>query len=200
MSNLTGNHLVKETMKKILMWAVIAITAFSFDSFSASAKDVTGMRMEIAESEEDDNEMSLFTYKDQDGTLGYYLSLGRVFRISDILFDNNVDNTFDHIDEVCLCLGTTADEALESLNTILALYDEDVNTVAELPARMCTGSERLGDFTTINCVVKKKFLKGKYLQFNFVSGKHSAEADLGKTTVKFLKKALELDMKRHKKN
>ena len=185
-------------MKKILMWAVIAILTLSFDSFSASAKDVTGMRMEIAEVEEDDNEFSIFTYKDKDGTYGYYMSLGRVFRIMDLLFDGETNTSFDHVDEVCLCLGGTAEQALTSLDLLLSYFDEDVNTIAEFPARMSTGAERLGDLTIIHCVVKKKFLKGKYLQFNFVSGKHSAEADLSKSTVKFLKKALEFDMKRHK--
>ena len=65
---------------------------------------------------------------------------------------------------------------------------------------MATGADKLGGLTIINCVVKKKFIKGKYLQFNFVSGKHSAEVDLSQSTDKFLRKALELDMKRHKKN
>lgn len=185
-------------MKKILMWALIAVMMLSFDTFSASAKDVTGMRMEIAEDEDGDNEFSIFTYKDDDGTFGYYLSLGRVFRVMDILFDGNTDTSFDHIDEVCLCLGATAEQAKVSLELLLSYFDEDINTIAEFPARMSTGAEKLGKPTIINCVVKKKFIKGKYLQFNFVSGKHSAEADLSKSTVKFLKKALELDMKRHK--
>ena len=186
-------------MKKIFLWAIIAITALSFDTFSASAKDIpVGMRMEIAEAEEDDNEFALFTYKDEDGTTGYYLGLGHVFRILDILFDGELNTSFDHVDEVCLCLGTTSDQAMASLDLLLSFFDEDVNTIAEFPARMATGSERLGKPTIIHCIVKKKFLKGKYLQFNFPSGKHSAEADLSKSTVKFLKKALELDMKRHK--
>lgn len=186
-------------MKKILMWTVLAVMMLSIDTFSANAKDIpVGMRMEIAETEEDDNELTLFTYKDEDGTVGYYLGLGRVFRILDIFFDGDNNNSFDHIDEVCLCLGVTADQAMESLDLLLSFYDEDVNTIAEFPARMSTGSDRLGEPTIINCVVKKKFLRGKYLQFNFVSGKHSAEADLSKSNVKFLKKALEFDMKRHK--
>ena len=186
-------------MKKIFMWAVIAITALSCNPFSATAKDIpVGMRMEIAEVEDDDNDFTLFTYKDKDGTVGYYLGLGRVFRVLDVLFDGELNSSFDHVDEVCLCLGGTADQALASLDLLLSFYDEDVNTIAEFPARMSTGAERLGQPTIINCVVKKKFLKGKYLQFNFVSGKHSAEADLEKSTVKFLRKMLQLDSKRHK--
>ena len=181
------------------MWAVIAIVALTSNTFTASAKDIpVGMRMEIAEVEDDDNEFTIFTYKDQDGTLGYYLSLGHVIRIMDLLFDGETNTSFDHVDEVCLCLGVTADEALASLDLLLSFYEEDFNTVAEFPARMSTGAERLGDLTIIHCIVKKKFLKGKYLQFNFASGKHSAEADLTKSTVKFLKKGLEFDMKRHK--
>ena len=173
----------------------------SIDGFSASAKDnPVGMRMEIAESGDDDNETVLFTYKDQDGTEAYYLGLGRVFRILDVLFDGELNTSFDHVDEVCLCLGTTAEPALASFDLLLSFYDEDINTIAEFPARMATGADKLGGLTIINCVVKKKFIKGKYLQFNFVSGKHSAEVDLSKSTVKFLRKALELDMKRHKKN
>ena len=84
----------------------------SIDGFSASAKDnPVGMRMEIAESGDDDNETVLFTYKDQDGTEAYYLGLGRVFRILDVLFDGELNTSFDHVDEVCLCLGTTAEQA-----------------------------------------------------------------------------------------
>ena len=185
-------------MNKILMWAVIAIMMLSINPFSASAKDIpAGMRMEIAEVEDNDNEFELFTYKDKDGTFGYYLGLGRVFRILDIFFDGEQNTSFDHVDEVCLCLGGTAEEAMASLDLLLSFCDEDVNTLAEFPARMSTGADQLGAPTIIHCVVKKKFLKGKYLQFNFASGKHTAEADLSKSTVKFLKKGLEFDMKRH---
>ena len=186
-------------MKKVLLWAVIAIFTLSFDTFTTAAKDIpAGMRMEIASSEDDDNEFELFTYKDQDGTLGYYLGLGRVFRVLDILFDGELNTSFDHIDEACLCLGGTAEQALASLDLLLSFYDEDVNTIAEFPARMSTGSGQLGEPIIITCIVKKKFFGGKYLQFHFASGKHTAEADLGKSTVKFLKKGLEFDMKRHK--
>ena len=188
-------------MKKVFMWAVIAIIAFAFDNTAASAKDIpAGMRMEIASADEDDNECSLFTYKDEDGNFGYYLGLGRVFRILDILFDGDLNNSFDHIDEVCLCLGATPEVALASFDTLLSMFDKDVNTVIEFPARMSTGAEKLGAATRIPCVVKKKFIGGKYLQFHFPSGKHTAEANLSKSTIKFLKKGLELDMKRHKSN
>ncbi len=184
-------------MKKGLIWAVIAIFAMTCDAFSASAKDIpAGVRMEIVEAGEDDNEFGIFSYKDKDGTVSYYMSLAWEFKISEVFDVEIMGGSLSHIDEVCLCLGVTHDEAIESLNTLLALFDEDVNTLAELPARLATGAERLGDFTTINCLVKKKLIGGKSLQFHFVSGKHSGEASLSKSTLKFLKKGLELDKKR----
>ena len=188
-------------MKKILMWAVIAVFTLSFDTFQASAKDIpAGVRMEIAETEDDDNVFTLFTYKDKEGGFAYYLGLGKEYNISEKLDIELLGGTLSvsNIDEVCLCLGVTPEEAKASLNVILSFFDEDANTIAEWPARMSTGSEVLGKPTIIHCVVKKKLIGGKHLKFQFVSGKHSAEADLSKSTVKFLLKALELDMKKHK--
>ena len=187
-------------MKKILLCAIIAVFALTLNSFSASAKDIpAGMRMEIVSAEENDNVFEIFTYKDEDGTIGYYLGLGREFRILDYLDIEIPGTSFSLVDEVCLCLGATSDEAMASLESLMSIFDKDVNTVAEFPARMSTGAERLGDPTTVKCIVKKKFLRGKYLQFNFVSGKHSAEADLFKSTVKELKMGLKIDKKLHKR-
>lgn len=186
-------------MKKVLLWALTAITALTCNTFTASAKDIpTGMRMEIVEAEQDDNEFTIFTYKDEDGTMGYYMSLAWDFNISEIFDVQILGGSLSHIDEVCLYLGGTADEALESLNSLMSLYDKDANTTVELPARLSTGADRLGDNTTVQCIVKKKFLGGKSLQFHFVSGKHTAKTNLGKSTFKFLRKGLELDMKRNK--
>ena len=182
------------------MLAVIAII-MTGSFFTASAKDnSTGMRMEIVEAEQDDNEFALFTYKDEDGTMGYYLGLGRELRISDLFDVQILGGSLSHIDEVCLSLGKTSDEALEMINTLISLYDKDTGTLIELPARLSTGADRLGDPTTINCIVKKKLLGGKFLQFHFTSGKHSAETNLSKSTLKFLRKGLELHIKRHKNN
>ena len=182
------------------MWVVIAIISLS-NAFTATAKDnSTGIRMEIVETEQDDNEFTLFTYKDEDGTTGYYLSLGRELRISDLLDIKILGGSLSHIDEVCLFLGQTSDEALESMNSLLSLYDKDPDTLAEFPARLSTGAEQLGESTTIICIVKKKFLGGKFLQFQFTSGKHTAETNLSKSSLKFLRKGLELHIKRHKNN
>ena len=60
-------------MKRILTTIVLACVLTS-----AWAQDFpAGMRNEIVEIEQNEDEYSLFTYKDEDGAFGYYLSLGR---------------------------------------------------------------------------------------------------------------------------
>lgn len=187
-------------MRKLLFWALAAIFTLTVGTDSASAGDLpAGMRMEIVEDEENDNVFSVFSYKDQDGTMGYYLGLGKELRISEELGIEIFGASFSHIDEVCLFIGATPDEALATLDGILKLFDQDVNTFIKIPARMTTGAEQLGDATMVNCTVRKKFITGKYLQFSFLGDKDVVFADLGKSTVKFLRKGLELDIKRHKK-
>lgn len=179
-------------MKQVLMWCVIAVCAVAFNSFHASAKDkVAGLRMEIASVEHNDNEFSVFTYTDNDGSTNYYLGLGSEFSASEELGFEILGGSFSLVDDVCLCIGETRDEALGFLDALVDLFDEDVNHVTEFPGRLSTGGgERLGDPTVVSCMVKKKFLGGKYLQFQFKSGKHHAHADLGKSAVKQLRSIL----------
>ena len=182
-----------------MIWALVAVFTFTLDAFSASAKDKSlGMRMEIVSTEDNDNEFSVFSYQKKDGNDGYYMGIVREFDVSEVFGLEIFGGTVSHLDEVCLYLGSTAEEALASLDAMLELYDQDVDYAIEFPARLSTGSEQLGDPTTVTCVVKKKVLKGKFLRFFFVSGKHNADADLGKFSLKFLRKGLERDMKRNK--
>ena len=176
-------------MKKTLILAVAAMIMLTFATVSVSAKDIpAGVRMEIVSADEDDNDFEVFTYKDDDGTFGYYLGLGHVYRVFDTLGIEVLGiNSFDITSEVCICLGSTKDEALAALDFLIAFFDKDVNTVTGFPARMSLGVERLGAPTTVDCVVKKKFLRGKYLQFHFVCDDHKGEADLTKSVVKFLR-------------
>lgn len=179
-------------MKQVLTWFVIAACAVAFNSFQASAKGkVSGLRMEIASIEQNDNEFTLFTYTDEDGSTNYYLGLGSEFDVSEKFGIEILGSSFSLIDDVCLCMGETREEALGFLDALVDLFDEDVNRVTEFPGRLSTGGgERLGDPTVVSCIVKKKFLGGKYLQFQFQSGKHHAHADLGKSTAKRLRSIL----------
>ena len=183
-------------MKKLILMAIAAIMA----TIDIQAQDIpVGMRMEVAESESDHAEYSIFSYKDDENTFGYYLSLAKVTHILGLLRDDITDAAFDAIKETCICLGATYDEANATLDMILDLFDKDVDTRTELKSRAVTGSDRLGQFTTTACIVQKKALGGKRLQFVFTQGRHQAEAFVTKTIIKELRTSLKIDKKLHPK-
>ena len=183
-------------MKKCLM--IIAATMMA--AMSASAQNIpAGMRMEVAEAETDNSEYSIFTYKDDDETFGYYLGLGRVINYVSIFRDDITDMAFEDIKETCIWLGATYDEAYATLDDILDLFGKDVDTTVEFKGRAATGGDRLGEPNTSVCVVQKKPLGGKRLLFRFNCGKRQAETYLGKTVVKELRMELKLDKKLHPK-
>ena len=183
-------------MKKIVLLMVVALIA----TINVQAqKTKPGIRMEIAESERDRGEYSVFTYQDQDGTFGYYLSAGRVTHILGLLRDDIVDAEFDSIKETCIWLGATSDEALASLDAILKLFDEDEDTTVEFNGRAATGAEQLGDPVLVSCTVTKKTLGGKRLMFVFPHGKHQGKAYLPKSVVKELRMQFKIDKKLHPK-
>lgn len=169
-------------------------------TMGAKAQNIpVGMRMEIAESESDKGEYSIFTYMDEDGTFGYYLGLGRVTHLLGLIRDDITDAAFDDIKETCICLGATSDEAFATLDAILDLFDKDVDTTMEFKGRASTGSERLGEPNTSTCVVQKKPLGGKRLEFLFNTSKHQAKTYLTKSVVKELRMEFKIDKKLHPK-
>ena len=175
----------------VVLFSFIALSAFAQWDFPA------GMRMEVAEAGQDDNEYSIFAYRDDDGTFGYYLSLGHVFHLLEIFREDITDASLDHLDEACLWLGATADEAFATLDSFLELLDADMGTAVEFPGRLSSGAEKLGEPSTATCVVVKRLLQGKRLCFYFTSGRHTAQADLTKSAVKSLKSMFKLDQKIH---
>ena len=160
-------------MKRILTTIVLACVLTS-----AWAQDFpAGMRNEIVEIEQNEDEYSLFTYKDEDGAFGYYLSLGRVFPILEAeIFGGQT--SLSHMDETCLCLGA-----------------EPAGTTAAFQCRRSSGGERLSVPDQANCVVVKRFLQGKRLNFQFVSGGRTADVDLTRSTLKALRWNLNLGKK-----
>ena len=184
-------------MKKMFLMAVAAIMV----TMSAQAgKAVTGMRMEIGDSERDHAEYSLFTYMDDEESFGYYLSLGRVTHILGLIRDDITDASFDDIRETCICLGGTYDEAYATLSSMLDLYDKDVETTVEYKSREAGRGDRLGDTTTSTCIVKKKTLGGKQLMFLYAGGKQETHTWLPKKVVKDLRQDLKMDEKLHLKH
>ena len=180
-------------MKRVLI--IIALSLFA--SFSFAQNIPAGMRMEISEFETDDNEYSVFSYKDEDGTFGYYLSLGRVYHLLELVRDDITDASFDHVDEVCLCMGTTIEEAFAFIDTLLALREKEPGTTVDFRCRMTNGAGHLTDYSTATCVVVKRFLQTKRLCFHFVSGRRTAEADIKKTELKNLRLNMKINNKLH---
>ena len=166
-------------------------------STAYAQKQPAGMRVEVAEAETDNGEYSIFTYKDsdEDDSFGYYLSLGRVtdFLGADEILGMEVKN----IHEVTIHLGATTDEAMAAIDSILDLYDKDVDTTVEFSGRAATNGFQLGDTLTATCTVVKKTLGGKRLQFLFPSGKRQARCYLQKSVLKELRTNFKIDIKLH---
>lgn len=185
------------TMKRIL--TIIALVIATLPAFAQKQKNTpAGMRMEIVEIEQDDNEYSIFTYKDDDGTFGYYLSLGHVYRLLEVTRNDETDFTLDHVNETCLWLGADAEEASATIETLLELFDAPLATIKEFPCRLSTGAERLGESSIASCSVVKRLLQGKRLCFMFQSGGHTVQADLTKSALKSLRVSFNLHKKMHK--
>jgi hypothetical protein len=162
----------------------------------AQKKQPAGMRVEVADAETEKGDYSVFTYVDDNGDFGYYLSLGRVtdFLIADEILGIDV-NGIKNIKETTIYLGAHYDEAYAALDNIMALYDKDLETTVEFQGRTVTGGERLGDASTTQCIVAKKPLGGKRLKFVFTQGKNQAHAYLTKQTLKELRMGLKISKK-----
>ena len=179
-------------MKRIFLSLAIAFAAI----FAQAQNQPAGIRMELTEVGEDDNEFSIFTYKDEDGTFGYYLSVAHSFNILEI-FTDDTNSSFSHINETCLWLGANADEARATLDSMTTLLEAAPGTVAQFSCRRTNGADGLTVPDKATAVVVKRFLQGKRLNFQFISGNHSAEADLTRGTLKSLISSFNLAMKLH---
>ena len=183
-------------MKKLLTMLLLSI--LTFNTVQAQ-KQPAGMRVEVADAETDNGEYTIFTYKDtdEDDSFGYYLSLGRVtdFLGADEILGMEVQN----FHEVTIRLGATTDEALGTIGTILDLYDKDLDTTVEFQGRAATSGFKLGEAVTSTCVVVKKPLGGKRLQFLFPEGKRQGRAYLPKSILKELRANFKIDIKLHPK-
>ena len=181
-------------MKKIIMILMLALVA----GFAFAQGFPAGMRREITSAGEDDErEYSIFTYKDEDGTFGYYLGLGREFKLLEVMDGDTVTSSFGLFDEACLWLGETADDVAAALDGFLDLLDEPVGTVKEFPSRLTAGADMLTGHSTAVCFIVKRFLQAKRLCFHFTAGSHTGEVDLTKSAIKSLRWSFNLARKMH---
>ena len=184
-------------MKRIITTVLIAFAVLG--SYAQKSSPV-GIRMEIASAEDNNTEYSVFTYKDEDGTFGYYLSIGRLRNVLPLFDEDQMPYKLESIRETAIWLGSTSDEALAALDAFIDLYDEDLETAREFKGRASTGANKLGEPNITTCIVKKKPLGGKRLQFIFTSKSHSADTYVLKTIFKELRTEFKMDRKLHPKN
>ena len=159
------------------------------------------IRTEFYNLENDDNvdkkTFSLFTYLDADNTFGYYLGLGKAETFVELSIGSS-DLAFGNYEESSIYLGTTNDEALATLESILALYDQDFETNTEFEGRACTAGPKMAGPVTVTCIVKKKpIFGGKRLQFLFPCDGRMAETYLRKSELKQIRNGLTFDKKLH---
>ena len=183
-------------MKNTFLWILVACLLMG--TVSSPAQNKSGMRMEVAESETDHGAYSIFTYRDEDGSLGYYMSLARTgkFLGGDEILGMEVTN----LKETIIRLGSTAEEAFGTIDSILDLFDKDLETTAEFQGRAATSGEKLGEPTTTQCMLVKKTLGGKRLEFTYTVNGRQAHTFLTKATLKELRRDFKIDLKLHPKH
>ena len=182
-------------MKKVLLIAATILMTL----MNVQARDIpAGIRMEIIEADENEqNQYSIFQYKDNDGTIGYYMSVGRYTELIG-LTRNDMSASFGQYDEVCLYMGGTRNDVIESLDNMLTLMAKDKGTTAEFQCRLATWGQRLGEQAKTTCIVTKRFLQSKRLCFYFNSGgNRTTYADLTKSGIKSMRLSVKLDIRLH---
>ena len=145
----------------------------------AQTNVIPGMRSDITEVSVNDEEYSLFMYRDEGGPVGYYLSLGHVIRELGVQTPA-ISFSLDHVDEICLYLGNTTQDVYTMFDNLFALLDEEAGTFIDFPARTASWGERLGDPTTATCMVRKPLIGKKHLVFLFDGRHYTAQTYLSR--------------------
>ena len=179
----------------LLVMATMMATAGAW----AQKETPAGIRMESIEVEKNNARYTVFTYKDEDGAFGYYMSLGgsgQIFSISD---GGNTVFSVEDARETCLLLGKTVDEAFGTLDTLMAMFEKEAGTTRVFKGRTTDGGERLAGQNPATCKVQKRPFGGKRLLFRFTSGNRQCGVYLTKGVVKQLRWGLKTDVKLHPK-
>ena len=170
-------------MKRILFCTVLFLSSVLA---LAQVFPVEFMR-ECASVSVDDKDYTVFAYKDDDGTVGMYLGLSEPDWVSGAPFFLN------KITVTCIYLGTTRAEALDALDGLLALLEEDPGASLEFPARIGVGWKFAESGTATATVQKRLF--GKRLRFFYTNDELSTETFVSRSTVKSLRFSLNANMK-----
>ena len=142
-------------MKRIIIFA--AALLLSAGAFAQEGKLPQVMDIVTIENNNNGDVFGVFTVK-QDGEMQYYLNLGNLG-----IGDKVVQLLFDPVFKLYIPLGSTIDEAAETLAAIQELYNEPVGTVTEYPGNFAPllPTETL---ETVK-VTTRKTLFGRRLEF-----------------------------------
>ena len=171
-------------MKRLLVtFAVMCLAVYAY-----AQKDVpAGGSMEVASVESDDSiggvgqgkQITMYKVKDNDGNPSFLLCVSHTMR--SLTFGTEDSNTTFSIPggAIALDFGTTYQEAMDQLNTLLALFSEKDGTQMELSGH---------DGSTVPCTLYKGFL-GKHLDI--------AETSITKSDIKSLIFSFKISKKLH---
>lgn len=175
-------------MKRIFVLVALILVS----SLMSAQKFQVGVRDEIFTVEENDNEYAVFGYMDEDGTTGYYLGLGRPDVIPGALI------AFDVYHETCIYLGATLAESLETMGTIVSLFNGPTGSNKAFEARLGAG-ELLKDKGQAIGTLERRIIAGKHISFSFKTPSYLTESFLNKITAKSLLSGLKTYIKIHPK-
>lgn len=178
-------------MKRIL----ITLTLLCVAVFAYAQKGIpAGQRYESVSLRQNDDEYAIFKYKDEDGTVGYYLSLGHTLSEADISIGDLFNSSFKHTPEACLCLGANAEEAFATLDDLREVMEGEIGDRKDYPARITNGVG-LFDQDIVSCTVVKPFIGSKRLCFVFLYKERPVSVELTKGSLKSLRNGLKFHLK-----
>lgn len=162
-------------MKRLLVTLAVALMTFC----AYAQRDIpAGASMEVASTEGNDNEMTLYKVKDKEGNPSFYLSVSHVLVTSEYeLF--GIESSFSASDGSLLWFGTTSEEAMANLDALLELFDQPDGQQMEFTCL---------DGSKILCTLHKGFL-GKHLSIGNTS--------VTKSNIKSLKTSFKISKKLH---
>ena len=180
-------------MKRVLILAALLCCGI----FSSAQKNLpVGQIFDICEIEQNDNRYSIFKYKDEDGTIAYYLNLGRVTFDTEWILGTEAKGSFSMGEQTCLIMGADAEQAIAFMNSMLELLQDEPGESKEFICRNNNGL-KFTDLGTANAVVAKGFFGEKRLDFSFVCNGKDGQASISKGTLKSLISSLKFNRKLH---
>ena len=170
-------------MKRLAMF--LAVMLMSVAAFAQANK------RSIASMEVDEKPYEVFAY-DEDGVRGYYLLMGDTgYEVT------NEVSLASELLELFVYLGSNVNEAVETMQGIVALYDAPLGDTKMFTGRL-GGNLPVGISRDVRATVQKKLLSKKHqLSFTFIGDKVNVVSWMKKSEAKMLLKFLSSYQKRH---